>query len=72
MTDGALADTIGSWFGTGPDRGMALVFIAAGVIGLVVTLLALMSGPYRRLTARYLQAEADSERRDRDQAASAA
>ena len=56
MTDGSLADTIGSWFGTGPDRGMALIFIAAGVIGLVVTLLALMSGPYRRLTARYLQA----------------
>ena len=72
MTDGALADTIGSWFGTGADRGMALIFIAAGVIGLVVTLLALMSGPYRRLTARYLQAEADSARRDPDQAPSAA
>jgi MFS transporter, DHA3 family, multidrug efflux protein len=72
MTDGALADTIGSWFGTGPDRGMALVFIAAGVIGLVVTLLALMSGPYRRLTARYLQAEAEAARQDGDQAASAA
>ena len=51
---------------------MALVFIAAGVIGLVVTLLALMSGPYRRLTARYLQAEAEAGRRDGDQAASAA
>ena len=32
MSDGAGADTIGSWFGTGPDRGMALLFIAAGVI----------------------------------------
>jgi hypothetical protein len=33
-----------------------------------------MSGPYRRLTARYLQAEAeaDSDRRDRDQGASGA
>ena len=61
-------------FGTGPDHGMALVFIAAGVIGLVVTLLALMSGPYRRLTARYLQPglEEDSDRRDRHQEASAA
>ena len=49
---------------------MALIFIVAGVIGLVVTLLALMSGPYRRLTARYLQAQAasDSDRQDRDQA----
>ena len=53
---------------------MALIFIAAGVIGLVVTLLALMSGPYRRLTARYLEAQtaSDSEREDRDQQASAA
>jgi MFS transporter, DHA3 family, multidrug efflux protein len=74
MTDGSLADSIGSWFGTGPDRGMALIFIAAGIIGLVVTLLALMSGPYRRLSARYLQALAasDADRQDRDQAASAA
>ena len=38
MTDGALADSIGSWFGTGPDRGMALIFIVAGIIGLAVTL----------------------------------
>ena len=43
MTDGALADSIGSWFGTGPDRGMALIFIVAGIIGLLVTLLALRS-----------------------------
>ncbi|MGI8518021.1 MAG: MFS transporter, partial [Acidimicrobiia bacterium] len=34
MTDGAGADTIGSWFGTGPERGMALIFIVAGSIGL--------------------------------------
>ncbi len=41
MTDGSGADTVGSWFGTGPDRGMALVFMVAGIIGLVVTLLAM-------------------------------
>ena len=35
---------------------MALIFIVAGVIGLVITLLALRSGPYRRLSARYLAA----------------
>ena len=72
MTDGALADTIGTWFGTGAARGMALVFIVAGVVGLVVTLLALMSGPYRRLSARYFEAQADADRGDSGQAASAA
>ena len=53
MTDGAGARWIGPWFGTGPDRGMALVFIATGVIGLVVTLLALASRPYRQLSEAY-------------------
>ncbi|MGH8942029.1 MAG: MFS transporter, partial [Acidimicrobiia bacterium] len=53
MTDGAGADAIGSWFGTGPERGMALIFIVAGFIGLVVTILALNSRPYRDLSHRY-------------------
>ena len=39
MTDGAGADAIGDWFGTGPDRGLALMFTLAGLIGIVVTLL---------------------------------
>jgi DHA3 family multidrug efflux protein-like MFS transporter len=56
MTDGPLADTIGSWFGTGPERGMALIFIVAGLIGLIVTILALNSAPYRRLSSRYAAA----------------
>jgi DHA3 family multidrug efflux protein-like MFS transporter len=56
MTDGALADVIGPWFGTGPDRGMALIFIAFGLIGLAVTVLALRSRPYRDLSQRYLDA----------------
>ncbi len=60
MTDGALADLIGSWFGTGPDRGMALIFIVAGVIGLFVTILALNSGPYRRLSGRYAAAASEA------------
>ena len=58
MTDGSLADVIGPWFGTGPARGMALVFIIAGVIGLTVTILALRSRPYRDLSARYAAAPA--------------
>ena len=35
---------------------MALIFIVAGIIGLIVTLLALRSGPYRTLSSRYLAA----------------
>jgi DHA3 family multidrug efflux protein-like MFS transporter len=53
MTDGPLADLIGSWFGTGPDRGMALIFIVFGALGLAVTLIALSSRPYRELSSRY-------------------
>jgi DHA3 family multidrug efflux protein-like MFS transporter len=53
MTDGWGADTIGPWFGTGADRGLALVFVVTGVIGLLATLLALRSRPYHRLTRSY-------------------
>ena len=51
MTDGVAADAIGSWFGTGADRGIALVFVLAGLVGLAGTLLALASRPYRALSA---------------------
>jgi DHA3 family multidrug efflux protein-like MFS transporter len=54
MTTGAGVDLIGGWFGTGNDRGIALVFVIAGLAGVTVTLLALRSGSYRRLSARYL------------------
>ena len=50
MTDGGGADAIGSWFGTGPDRGSALLFTIAGLIGVVVTALAWGSRSYRRLS----------------------
>jgi DHA3 family multidrug efflux protein-like MFS transporter len=61
MTDGTLADRIGSWFGTGPERGMALIFIVAGAIGLLVTVLALRSRAYRELSRRYAVAASVSE-----------
>ena len=51
MTDGAGADAIGDWYGTGPDRGLALMFTLAGVVGVVVTVGALLSRPYARLSA---------------------
>jgi DHA3 family multidrug efflux protein-like MFS transporter len=53
MTDGTGAQTIGGWFGTGPDRGIALVFTVAGFIGVLVTIMALNSRPYRKLSAFY-------------------
>ena len=54
MTDGALADLIGPWFGTGPERGLSLIFVVAAIMGLIVTLIALRSRPYRRLSDRYM------------------
>ena len=50
MTDGWGADVIGGWYGTGPERGIALMFTLAGIIGVVVTLLARASQSYRRLS----------------------
>jgi DHA3 family multidrug efflux protein-like MFS transporter len=53
MTDGAGARMIGGWFGTGADRGLALVFVLIGMVGLIATALALRSRPYERLSRRY-------------------
>jgi DHA3 family multidrug efflux protein-like MFS transporter len=53
MTTGSGAEWIGPWFGVGPDRGLALVFTVTGLIGLAVTLYALGSRAYRRLSAHY-------------------
>lgn len=53
MTNGAGADAIGGWFGTGPARGIALVFTIAGIVGVVVTILALNSRQYLDLSAAY-------------------
>ena len=55
MTTGMGADAIGDWFGRGPDRGIALVFTLAGVVGVVATVIAFKSKPYRQLTAAYLR-----------------
>jgi MFS transporter, DHA3 family, multidrug efflux protein len=56
MTNGAGAEAIGDWYGTGPDRGMALVFTATGILGVILTLLALGSRSYRHLSAAYADA----------------
>ncbi|HLQ20506.1 MAG TPA: MFS transporter [Tabrizicola sp.] len=61
MTDGAGARSIGSWFGTGPDRGIALVFTVAGLVGVLVAVLALRSRSFHLLSARYLNTDATIE-----------
>lgn len=63
MTTGVGASLIGGWFGTGPSRGIAVVFVIAGLIGFVVTILALWSKYYFQLSEAYLSnksAEGDS------------
>lgn len=55
MTTGSGVDWIGSWFGTGADRGIALVFTLTGIIGLIATLLAMNTKYYTLLTERYQQ-----------------
>ncbi|HET7144876.1 MAG TPA: MFS transporter [Anaerolineales bacterium] len=54
MTTGAGVSLIGSWFGTGADRGIALVFTVTGIIGLIVTLIAMNTKYYRLLSNRYM------------------
>ena len=51
MTDGRGVEWIGSWFGTGPERGIALMFTLAGLAGVAVTVRAWASQSYRRLAA---------------------
>ena len=58
MTTGAGVDLIGDWFGTGPDRGIALVFVLTGLVGLVVTLAAFRTRQYRALSQGYARAGA--------------
>ncbi|WP_432564960.1 MFS transporter [Kineococcus sp. SYSU DK003] len=61
MTDGAGAAAIGSWFGTGQTRAIALVFVVTGLVGLLATLLALASPQYRALAASYARSAQSAE-----------
>lgn len=53
MTTGSGVELIGSWFGTGADRGMALVFILAGILRVIATLIAWGSRSYKLLSGHY-------------------
>ena len=55
MTTGAGAEAIGSWYGTGAERGIALVFTISGLLGVLATLLAFNSRYYRMLSATYAE-----------------
>jgi len=59
MTTGAGVGLIGGWFGTGADRGIALVFTLTGIIGLIVTLIAMNTKYYKLLSERYMHIESD-------------
>ena len=61
MTTGRGVELIGGWFGTGMGRGIALVFSAAGIVGLVVSAMARQSRSYRLLSQRYEVGDADRE-----------
>jgi DHA3 family multidrug efflux protein-like MFS transporter len=53
MTTGTGVDLLGPWFGTGTDRGIALLFTVTGLIGLIVTVMAMRSRSYRKLSESY-------------------
>lgn len=57
MTAGAGVGLIGGWFGTGAARGIALVFTVTGIIGLILTLVAMNTKYYRLLSERYMNHE---------------
>ncbi|MDQ3007889.1 MAG: MFS transporter [Anaerolineales bacterium] len=57
MTTGYGVTLIGSWFGTGADRGIALVFTVTGIIGLIITLIAMNTKYFKLLSDRYMTGE---------------
>jgi DHA3 family multidrug efflux protein-like MFS transporter len=56
MTTGRGVDWIGGWYGTGQGRGIGLVFVVAGIIGFLVTLVAMRSKAFKLLAERYQKA----------------
>lgn len=53
MTDGHGVKLIGSWFGTGADRGIALVFVISGIFGVIVTMFAATSKSHKIIELNY-------------------
>ncbi len=61
MTTGLGAAAIGSWFGTGHARGIAIVFVLGGIFGVVLTLVAFRSKYYRQLSDAYAKTPDEPE-----------
>lgn len=59
MTTGAGVQLIGHWFGTGTDRGLALLFTVTGVLGLIITLIAMRTDAYKKLSKNYQKHQPD-------------
>ncbi|MDQ6481392.1 MFS transporter [Dyadobacter sp. LHD-138] len=59
MTTGAGVSLIGGWFGTGTDRGLALLFSVTGVVGLIITLMAMRTDAYKKLSKNYQKHQPD-------------
>lgn len=55
MTTGNGVNLIGDWFGIGAGRGIALVFMVAGIIGLIVTVIAMRLPAYKLLAKIYIK-----------------
>lgn len=55
MTTGAGVELIGGWYGVGPARGIALVFTITGILGLIITILAMNTKYYKLLSQQYLK-----------------
>jgi DHA3 family multidrug efflux protein-like MFS transporter len=55
MTTGSGVDLIGDWYGVGQGRGIALVFSAAGFLGLIITIIAMRTSAYKLLSKRYAE-----------------
>ena len=55
MTTGVGVDLIGDWYGVGQGRGIGLVFSAAGVLGLIITIIGFNSKYYKLLSNKYLR-----------------
>ncbi|MBO9153339.1 MFS transporter [Chitinophaga sp. GCM10012297] len=49
MTTGKGVDLLGWWFGTGMDRGIALLFTVTGILGLIITMVAMRTRAYAKL-----------------------
>lgn len=59
MTTGAGVRLIGYWFGTGTDRGLALLFTVTGIVGLIITLIAMRTDAYKKLSKNYQKHQPD-------------